>query len=124
MNSSAMRRAFRNFSDIAQSSDIAVVYYAGHGIEVDGANFLLPTDAVLERDLDVEDEAISVERIVKVLEPAKQLRLVILDDLEIQTIETAHGMAAPIHHGHVDVHDIHRDFFDQRRWRRHLCTGQ
>jgi uncharacterized caspase-like protein len=75
----AMRRAFRNFSDTARDSDIAVVYYAGHGIEVDGSNYLLPIDTVLERDLDVEDEAVSLERIVKILEPAKRLRLVILD---------------------------------------------
>lgn len=74
-----MRRAFRNFSDMTRDSDIAVVYYAGHGIEVDGSNYLLPTDSVLERDLDVEDEAVSLERIVKILEPAKRLRLVILD---------------------------------------------
>jgi hypothetical protein len=79
LNASAMRRAFRGFSDTARGSDIAVVYYAGHGIEVDGANYLLPTDAVLERDLDVEDEAFSVERVVRVLEPARRLRLIILD---------------------------------------------
>jgi uncharacterized caspase-like protein len=79
MGGNAMRRAFRNFSDTARNSDIAVVYYAGHGIEVDGANYLLPTDVVLERDIDVDDEAISIERIVRILEPAKRLRLVILD---------------------------------------------
>jgi uncharacterized caspase-like protein len=79
MGGNAMRRALRNFSDTARTSDIAVVYYAGHGIEVDGANYLLPTDVVLERDIDVDDEAISIERIVRILEPAKRLRLIILD---------------------------------------------
>lgn len=74
-----MRRALRDFSDKARDADIAVVYYAGHGIEVDGINYLLPVDAVLERDLDVEDEAVSLDRIVKVLEPVRRLRLVILD---------------------------------------------
>jgi len=58
---------------------MAVVYYAGHGIEVDGANFLIPVDAKLERDIDIEDEAIALERVVKILEPAKKLRLIILD---------------------------------------------
>ena len=53
---------------------------AGHGMEVDGTNDRLPAvDAVLERDLDVEDEAISLDRLVKVMEPVKRLRLVILD---------------------------------------------
>ncbi len=79
MSGNAMRRAFRNFSDTARNSDIAIVYYAGHGIEVDGINYLLPTDVALERDVDVDDEAISIDRIVRILEPAKRLRLIILD---------------------------------------------
>lgn len=75
----AMRRTLREFSDAVNTSDIAVVFYAGHGIEVDGTNYLIPTDAKLESDFDVEDETISLDRVLKILEPAKQLRLVILD---------------------------------------------
>jgi uncharacterized caspase-like protein len=73
------RRALREFADLARDADIAVVYYAGHGIEVDGANYLIPVDAKLERDTDVFDEAFSLDRILLAIEPAKQLRLVILD---------------------------------------------
>src|SRR4051794_5720993 len=73
------RRALRDFADRARDADIAVVYYAGHGIEVDGANYLIPVDARLERDTDVYDEALSLERILIAIEPAKKLRLVILD---------------------------------------------
>jgi uncharacterized caspase-like protein len=76
---SAMRRALRDFSDTARDADVAVVFYAGHGIEVGGVNYLIPTDAVLERDIDAQDEAISLDRINQVLEPVKHLRLVILD---------------------------------------------
>jgi hypothetical protein len=76
---SEMRRALRDFSDRARDADVAVVYYAGHGIEVDGTNYLIPVDAVLERDIDVYDEAFSLDRVLAVVEPAKQLRLVILD---------------------------------------------
>ena len=74
-----MRRALREFSDSARDADIAVIYYAGHGIEVDGTNYLIPVDAKLERDADVYDEALSLDRILVAAEPAKQLRLVILD---------------------------------------------
>jgi len=74
-----MRRAVRDFSDQANDADIAVVFYAGHGIEVDGINYLVPVDAKLERDLDVEDETVSLDRVLKVIEPAKRLRLVIVD---------------------------------------------
>ena len=75
----SMRRALRDFADRVRDADIAVVFYAGHGIEVNGTNYLIPVDATLERDLDVEDEAISLERVMLILEQAKRLRLVILD---------------------------------------------
>ena len=74
-----MRRALRDFTDKTRDADIAVVFYAGHGIEVDGTNYLLPVDTALERDTDVEDEALSLDRIVKIMEPVRRLRLVILD---------------------------------------------
>ena len=73
------RRVLRDFSDKARDSDMAVIYYAGHGIEVDGVNYLIPVDAALERDADVFDEAIALDRILITIEPAKKLRLVILD---------------------------------------------
>ncbi|MBI3700168.1 MAG: caspase family protein [Afipia sp.] len=74
-----MRKALRDFADQARDADIAVVYYAGHGIEVDGTNFLIPVDAVLERDTDVYDETYPLDRVLVAMEPAKQLRLIILD---------------------------------------------
>jgi hypothetical protein len=75
----ALRRALREFSDKARDADIAVVYYAGHGLEVDGVNYLIPIDATLERDSDVYDEAIPLDRVLVAVEPAHQLRLIILD---------------------------------------------
>jgi uncharacterized caspase-like protein len=74
-----MRRALRDFIEKSRDADIGVVYYAGHGIEVDGVNYLIPVDAILEHDTDVYDEALSLERVLVAVEPAKQLRLVILD---------------------------------------------
>jgi len=74
-----MRKAISDFSESARGADIATVYYAGHGIEVDGTNYLVPVDAKLKRDVDAEDEAISLDRVLKIVEPAGRLRLVILD---------------------------------------------
>jgi len=74
-----MRRALRDFSDKVRDADVAVVYFAGHGMEIDGTNYVLPVDAALERDIDAFDEAIPLDRILAVIEPAKTLRLVILD---------------------------------------------
>ena len=79
LKTSDMRRALRDFSDQARDADVAVVYYAGHGIEVEGTNYLIPVDAVLERDIDIYDETFALDRILVTIEPAKQLRLVILD---------------------------------------------
>jgi uncharacterized caspase-like protein len=79
LNAAAMRRALRDFADSVRDADVALVYYAGHGIEINGDNYLIPVDAVLERDIDAFDEAIALERILRVVQPAKQLRLVILD---------------------------------------------
>lgn len=79
LKNTEMRRALRDFTDKARDADIAVIYYAGHGIEVDGTNYLIPVDAALERDTDAYDEAIALDRILQAIEPAKQLRLVILD---------------------------------------------
>jgi uncharacterized caspase-like protein len=74
-----LRRIIREFSEAARDADIAVVYYAGHGIEVDGVNYLVPADAKLVSDFDIEDETVSLDRVLKALEGTKRLRLVILD---------------------------------------------
>ncbi|WP_441229500.1 caspase family protein [Tardiphaga sp. 215_C5_N2_1] len=79
LKATEMRRALRDFADKARDADVALVYFAGHGIEVDGTNYLIPVDALLERDTDVYDEAFSLERILVTIEPARKLRLVILD---------------------------------------------
>jgi uncharacterized caspase-like protein len=74
-----LRRTLREFAARTRDADIAVVYYAGHGIELDGNNFLVPVDATLQTDGDVLDETVSLERVLFAVEPAKRLRLVILD---------------------------------------------
>jgi uncharacterized caspase-like protein len=74
-----LRRVIREFSETARDADISVVYYAGHGIEVDGTNYLVPADAKLASDFDIEDETISLDRVLKALEGTRRLRLVILD---------------------------------------------
>ncbi|MCK1715638.1 MULTISPECIES: caspase family protein [unclassified Bradyrhizobium] len=79
LNVAEMRKALRDFGGKAREADVAVVYYAGHGIELDGTNYLIPTDATLETDSDVLDETLPLDRALFAVEPAKQLRLVILD---------------------------------------------
>jgi uncharacterized caspase-like protein len=74
-----MRRALREFGSKTRDADVAVIYYAGNGIELDGTNYLIPIDATLETDTDVLDETFPLDRVLFTVEPARQLRLVILD---------------------------------------------
>jgi hypothetical protein len=73
------KRAIRKFEAVADQADIAVVFYAGHGLEISGVNYLIPVDARLASDRDAEDEAIPLERLVSSADGAKRLRLIILD---------------------------------------------
>jgi tetratricopeptide (TPR) repeat protein len=71
--------ALKTFGDKASEADWAMIFYAGHGIEVGGINYLIPTDARLQRDTHIQDEAISLERVLAKVQGAKQVRLVVLD---------------------------------------------
>jgi hypothetical protein len=73
------KRSIRKFEAAADQADIAVVYYAGHGLEIGGNNYLIPVDARLASDRDADDEAIPLERLVSSADGARRLRLVILD---------------------------------------------
>jgi uncharacterized caspase-like protein len=73
------KRKLREFADLAHDADIAVVFYAGHAIQLRDKNYMIPVDAKLLREFDAEDETISLGRIEDAVEPAKRLRLVILD---------------------------------------------
>lgn len=74
-----MRQALQAFELKAALADVAVVYYAGHGIEVDGVDYLIPTDAQLLRDTHVYDEAVPLDRVMVAVEQAHALRLIVLD---------------------------------------------
>ena len=74
----AMSQALRTFRRESAGADVALVFYAGHGLEMGGVNYLVPVDARLEWDTDVRFEAISLEDVLAATEGAG-LRIVILD---------------------------------------------
>ncbi len=74
----ALRVALREFRAKANGAEIALVYFAGHGIEAKGKNWLLPTDARLNSEFDLPDEAVELDRIMETLAGAKT-RIAILD---------------------------------------------
>ena len=66
----ALRRGLQAFALAASASEIAVVFYAGHGIEVDQRNYLVPVDARLVSDQDVEFETVPLELVSRAVERA------------------------------------------------------
>ncbi len=75
----AFRKALSAFRDKAALADVAVLYYAGHGIEVNSQNFLIPVDAQLETIGDVRFETMPLDLLRAATEDARRLGLVIVD---------------------------------------------
>src|SRR5690606_18487251 len=73
----ALETALRAFSDRADGADVALIYYAGHGIEAGGQNYLIPVDAALARDRDLDVEATRLDTVMTMVEGAR-MRVVIL----------------------------------------------
>jgi len=63
----------------AEKAEWAVVYYAGHGMEIGGVNYLIPVDARLKVDSDAETQAVALEQVIAAVAGARKLRLVMLD---------------------------------------------
>jgi len=74
----AFNQALREFRDQADGADVAMVYYAGHGIEGGGKNWILPVDVKLTDPRDLSLEALELNTILSTLEGAR-LRIVALD---------------------------------------------
>lgn len=71
--------ALQAFATEAEKADWAVVYYAGHGFEIGGVNYLVPVDAKLAADSDAETQAVALEQVIAAVGAARRMRLVVLD---------------------------------------------
>jgi hypothetical protein len=78
LGNQAFRQALKDFRAKADGAQVALVYYAWHGIEGNGRNWLLPTDAALVSERDLTDQAIELDRVMEDVRGA-DLRVVILD---------------------------------------------
>ncbi|MGO7532818.1 caspase family protein [Rhizobium leguminosarum] len=74
-----MSAALASFEEKVADADIGLVYYSGHGVEVNGENFLIPVDAALRSDRDVKYEAIVLSDVIGALSKARSFKLVLLD---------------------------------------------
>jgi len=74
-----MRRGLIALGRDAAGADMAALYFAGHGMEINGENWLIPIDAALKRDTDAANEAISLQSVMLQVSNTTSLGLVILD---------------------------------------------
>ena len=75
----SLGRALREFGLKAQSADVALIFFAGHGMQVDHENYLVPSDAKLEREHDLVYEALSLDLPLGEVSQAKKIGILLLD---------------------------------------------
>ncbi len=75
-----MERAIRNFGLLAADADVALMYYAGHSLQVAGTNYMVPTTAKLAEEQDLDFEAVAMDLPLRAMERSgAAVRIVILD---------------------------------------------
>jgi uncharacterized caspase-like protein len=102
------------FAFRAETADLALIYFAGHGVEVAGENFLIPVDAMVASNMDVQRQSISLDMLLGAVEGAREMRVVILDscrdnpfgdaiDLDLAAADEGGGDAATRSAGRVGL---------------------
>lgn len=74
-----LRGELERFAFRSETADLALIYFAGHGVEVAGENFLLPVDVNVRSNKDVQRQSISLKDLLQVVDSARKMRIVILD---------------------------------------------
>lgn len=75
-----MREAVRRFAEKIKDGGVGLFYYSGHGVQVDGENYMVPIDAVLEEKGDVGSRCVRVSSVLDFMEASRnRLNIVILD---------------------------------------------
>jgi tetratricopeptide (TPR) repeat protein len=88
-----MKKSLRDFEDSFSGNSVALFYYAGHGVEYGGENFLIPIDANLEKANELEFEAFSLNRLLsKFEESGNRLNIAILDSCRDNPFRAIRGV--------------------------------
>jgi uncharacterized caspase-like protein len=72
-------KTLRQFSKEVESADVSLFYYAGHGFQVDGLNYLVPIDAKLETVSDLDFESVRLDSVIGLMEKSSKLSITFLD---------------------------------------------
>jgi hypothetical protein len=75
-----MRSAVRQFGDKLLASDVGLVYYSGHGVEVKGRNYFIPVNADIQREDEIADQGLDVNLVLEKMNTAgKGVNILIVD---------------------------------------------
>ncbi|MGV6847139.1 MAG: caspase family protein [Marinibacterium sp.] len=103
-----LRQHLDDFAFRSETADLALIYFAGHGVEVQGENFLIPVDAQVRSNLDVQRQSVSLRQLLAAVDHARKMRIVILDscrdnplggnidfDATLQPVSDSSGVRSP-----------------------------
>jgi TPR repeat protein len=76
---SSFLETIRMFSKSLEGADVALFFYAGHGIQVAGENYLVPSDAHLQEESDISAELIAVKSLLQQMDGSAKTRIILLD---------------------------------------------
>ena len=79
LDETGMRRQLQDFANRLEKAEVALVFYAGHGLQVGGRNYLVPVDAKLEKENDLVFQAVALDQIQRLLEQGQRTSIIILD---------------------------------------------
>ncbi|MBP9183459.1 MAG: caspase family protein [Fuscovulum sp.] len=74
-----LQATLKDFAFRAETADLALVYYAGHGVSVQGTTFLVPVDARVAAAKDIVTQAVTLDDFLRAVDGARKMRIVILD---------------------------------------------
>lgn len=75
-----MYRLLDEFRDKAQSADVALIYYAGHGVQVRGTNYLIPIELVAKDEFDITSRGVNLDRIVDMFKTERgRINIIVVD---------------------------------------------
>ncbi len=87
-----MNQAIGQFVDKVSGGGVGIFFYAGHGVQAGGSNFLLPVDIKVKNEQDLIDEAVDMQRVLERLADAKaKLSLLVIDACRDNPFKKAHG---------------------------------
>ncbi|WP_170295718.1 SUMF1/EgtB/PvdO family nonheme iron enzyme [Azospirillum brasilense] len=113
MDNRGFERALRDFGIRASQADVAVIFYAGHGIQVGGNNYIVPADAKLERERDLVYEAMPLNLMMGELSQARKLGILMLDSCRnnpfVDRLKQAGQNRIQVNYGFARVDDTPSD---------------